>query len=109
MHAIWVTEMRRPIFALTLSLSACSAQSEQWEGWVYPDKDNLAQSVDIGTYKSLTECRVSALELLTKLSSIDAGDYECGLNCKPLFENVEDSVHVCEQTQGLTPTHNQEE
>lgn len=64
---------------LVVALAGCG---ETWEGFVYPDKIDLTQHLNIGTYKSLEECRASALAELREVSSVEAGDYECGLNCE---------------------------
>lgn len=70
---------------------------EEWEGFVYPNRNNLGEHVYIGTYKTLEECRASAIDALTRISSVSAGDYECGLNCKT--KNGMGSIKVCEKTE----------
>jgi hypothetical protein len=74
-------------------LSACSSQ---WEGFVYPNKSDLTNHIGIGSYRSLEDCRSSALSALAKVSSQERGDYECGLNCK--LDGGTDGMKVCEDT-----------
>jgi hypothetical protein len=81
--------------AVTLLLAGCF--KEEWEGFVYPNKNNLSEHINIGIYKSLEECRASALNTLQRVSSISAGDYECGLNCE--FRSGMGSLKVCEKTE----------
>ena len=55
-----------------------------WEGNVYPDRDNLTKDVYIGKFWRLDGCRAAAeRELLRLRSSLERGDYECGLLCRP--------------------------
>ena len=83
------------IISSVLILSSCF--SEQWEGFVYPDKNNLTVHQGVGVYESLEACRAASLELLSRISSIEKGDYECGLNCKS--ENGFSVVKICEKTE----------
>ena len=73
-------------------LTACS--SEKWDGFIYPDQNNLTQYKHIGTFLTLEECRSRAVAELNVISSIDKGDYECGLNCR-----VNDhGLYICKKT-----------
>lgn len=78
---------------LSLLLTGCS---DQWEGFVYPNKDDLTNHIGIGSYKSLEDCRASALDALEKVSSVDRGDYECGLNCKA--DSSLGGIKICKVT-----------
>ncbi len=70
--------------------------SEEWEGFVYPNRGNLLVDIPIGTFKSLQECRAAAQARLEQLGALERGDYECGLNCK----RREDSrLAICERTE----------
>ena len=69
--------MRFAVVALALWLTGCS---EQWEGFVHPDKGNLQRSQAVGVYPSLEECRLAARRALADPFNA-RGDYECGLNC----------------------------
>jgi hypothetical protein len=69
-----------PASVAALVLGGCARDT--WRGFIYPDKNNLTDRRDLGTYESVEECRASALRGLQSLSSVSAGDYECGLNCR---------------------------
>lgn len=83
------------VIVFSLAVSGCF--KEEWEGFIYPNKNNLSEHINIGSYTSLEECRVSAIKALNKISSVSAGDYECGLNCES--KNSMDGVKVCEKTE----------
>lgn len=87
--------MRRHLGWLAFFLLLCGC-SDNWEGFVYPNKHDLTKHIGIGTYKSLEECRASALEALQKVSSVERGDYECGLNCKT-DDNL-GGIKICKET-----------
>lgn len=78
-----------------LTMSGCF--KEEWEGFVYPNKNNLAEHINVGKYRSLEECRASAVSVLNKISSITAGDYECGLNCDS--KSSMSGIKVCVKTE----------
>jgi hypothetical protein len=80
---------------VAIALSGCF--KNEWEGFVYPNKNNLSDNINIGVYKSLEECRASAINALTKISSVSAGDYECGLNCE--VRSSMNGIKVCEKTE----------
>ncbi len=81
------------VFSVLL-LSSCS--KDEWEGFVYPDRHNLTVHRNIGIYESLESCRAEARHMLSVLSSIEKGDYECGLNCE--YRSGMGEVKVCEET-----------
>lgn len=62
------------------TLTAC--WKEEWIGIVYPDRADLTQHIEIGTYPSLEECRGAAQDKLVLSGWANSGDYECGLNCE---------------------------
>lgn len=70
--------------------------SERWEGFVYPNKHDLTKHIGIGSYETLETCRASSLDALQKISSVERGDYECGLNCKA--DDHLDGMKICEDT-----------
>ena len=78
------------IISLALLLSSCS--KEEWEGAVYPNKNDLTEYKNTGVHESLESCRAAARGMLSRISSIEEGDYECGLNC-------EGDIKVCEKTE----------
>lgn len=89
------THLFTTVIALSLAVSGCF--KEEWEGFVYPNKNDLAEHINIGSYKSLEECRASAINALNKVSSVSAGDYECGLNCES--KSGMGGIKVCENTE----------
>lgn len=81
------------IVTVTLFLSACS---QDWEGFVYPNKHDLTNHIGVDHHKSLEECRAASIAALNKVSSVERGDYECGLNCKA--DGGLGDLKVCEET-----------
>ena len=81
-------------FLLTL-LSGCF--EEKWEGFVYPNASDLTISKNVGIFSSLEACRDAALSTLSSISSVRAGDYECGLNCEARSDLG--GMKVCEKTE----------
>ena len=83
---------------LLLAFSSCQVfTSDTWTVHVYPNKSDLSASRKIGEYSSLGECRDAAVSVIEANRWTNA-EYECGLNCKPMFPDMPDSVLVCEQT-----------
>lgn len=82
--------------AAVMALSGCA---DQWEGFVYPDKDNLSKHFTIGKYSTLAECGRAARTALMqgRENGIALGDYECGLNCKPMAGDP--TMMLCEKTE----------
>ena len=82
--------------AATLLLSGCA---DKWEGFVYPDKDNLSRHFTVGSYSTLAECSRAARTALEqgRENGIALGDYECGLNCKPM--SGDQTMFLCEKTE----------
>ncbi len=73
---------------------ACKAsERDRWEAHVYPDKHNLLQSENIGTFDSLEDCRSAARDWLSRVDAGTSGDYECGLNCR-----TQGTLRVCKDT-----------
>ncbi len=88
--------MRKACFGIVCSALLLGGCSESWEGFVYPEKSNLDKYMSIGSYKSLGECRASAIAALQQMSSLERGDYECGLNCKA--DKDLGGIKVCKET-----------
>jgi len=82
------------IFA-TLLISGCGP-TESWNGIVYPDKNDLSNSIKLGAFNHLNECGVRSLIVLDRIGALNKGDYECGKNCTP--EKTTPSFLVCEET-----------
>ena len=86
-----------PAAALAAVLwSACTA--EEWTGFVYPDRNELRVHEEIGRHRTLADCRDAARRHIASSGYTDA-DYECGLNCRPMFPSLADSVEVCDRTE----------
>lgn len=82
-----------PLAALLL-VAGCF--KEEWEGFVYPDRQNLRKHQAIGVFPSLEACRAAAVSTLRRVSSLQDGDYECGLNCEA--SSTLPGIKVCEKT-----------
>jgi hypothetical protein len=82
-------------FVIAYFVSWWPFQEERWEGFVYPDKSELTIHKNIGEFKSLESCRSAAQNKLIQISSLERGDYECGLNCE--FNSNYD-MNVCKET-----------
>ena len=63
---------------------------------MYPDKNDLSNSIKLGAFSNLNECGFRSLIVLDKIGAMNKGDYECGKNCTP--EKTTPSFLVCEQT-----------
>ncbi len=50
---------------------------QTWKGYVYPDKNNLSNVIELGEFKTEDECNAAAVNTLRRVSSLSAGDYEC--------------------------------
>jgi len=88
------------ILLITTSLSVnagwfFSDDKDKWEGFVYPNGNDLTIHRNIGIYDSLELCRTAALNLLEEINRTRTGDYECGLNCKVLTGY---DSKICEKT-----------
>lgn len=86
--------MTRIVVALLLPLLA--ACSERWEGFAYPDRNDLTRHYLAGEHKTLDSCRAASLALLRRLNSFQ-GDYECGLNCRS--GGSLPGLKICERTE----------
>ncbi len=76
-----------------LLISGCG--EAPWRGWIYPDKTDLTQSIEIGPYKSLNECRSGVRRATLNMVDPTGWDYECGLKCRP---DKQLGVNVCKET-----------
>lgn len=76
-----------------LALTGCF--KEEWEGFVYPNKNNLTYYQSIGVFSSLESCSDAAYGRLYQLNATTRGTYECGLNCE---YNNDMGLKVCERT-----------
>jgi hypothetical protein len=82
---------------ISFLLAGCS---QEWRGFVYPNKHDLSKHIEIGKYESLKRCREASLHKLSSIGKSLDGDYECGLNCRPLknFDGSSD-MSICEKTE----------
>ena len=83
-------------FVLQLSMSACGGR-DTWEGFAYPDRSDLTRHITLGAFRTLQECRASALSKLQSIGASDRGDYECGRNCR--FDEGMGDLRICEVTE----------
>jgi len=87
---------KRHLSFILMSVFVILGCEEEWEGFVYPDKNNLTNHKNIGVYETLKECRSAAWDMLSRLNAINEGDYECGLNCE---KKNGMSIKICEKTE----------
>lgn len=89
-----------------LTLCSCSGPLP-WQGWVYPDRNDLTDSIPLGAFSSLEDCRISARTAIRLLSDAEQRtlavspdyepleqDWECGYKCRP----DAGGLNVCERT-----------
>ena len=70
-----------PGVLICLFLMGCDVIWPTYTGIVYPDKNDLSQSENVGVYPSLDECRDASHTRLVAINAVNSGDYECGKNC----------------------------
>jgi hypothetical protein len=68
---------------------------DRWEGYVYPNKNNLNNYIYVGEYQSIEACRDAATAKLEEIGASIRGDYECGKNCR-----TGAGLKICEETSG---------
>ena len=90
----------RFLVLMFLALGACD--QAPWQGWVYPNKDDLTDDIPIGRFPTLEQCRQSATTVLERQNLFQdgekiQGDYECGYKCKP--EGGGSGLNICEKTE----------
>ena len=64
---------------------------------VYPDKNNLADSIDFEGINSLEMCRRNADRFINQ-GNYDNADYECGINCKKTINSFNETTYYCKST-----------
>lgn len=79
---------------MTLVITGCG-EADEWVGFLYPNKNNLSQHIETGTYATIKECR---RDIVTYAHDVGfrGYDYECGLNCE--HQDGMGSIMVCEET-----------
>lgn len=83
------------IFLFVFTLMGCDKR-DTWHGVVYPDRDNLGDALQIGSFGTLQECGIAAVKTLDRLHALERGDYECGKNCRK--DSTSPSLLNCEET-----------
>lgn len=83
------------VLGMAFALGACGT-SESWEGFAYPNRNDLTKHKSLGAFQSLEDCRNAARAALAELGVSDRGDYECGKNCE--FNPDMGDIRVCEET-----------
>lgn len=95
------------IGAVTLLLASCG-QSEEWQGWVYPNRDNLDDPVRIGPFATFEACQQTAINVSREMYEVESApasrdsdhqpitpDYECGFRCEAPDKS---GMTVCKET-----------
>lgn len=78
---------------LTTLAAGCSQAS--WRGFVYPDKSNLSDWRELGSFPTLDDCRASAALYLRDMHATEEGTYECGRNCR---RRATTGLNECDET-----------
>ena len=87
------------ILALSLLFGEAGSaffHNDKWDGWVYPNANNLTKYISAGMgFKSLEDCRNACLKKIA-ISGYQNADYESGLNCKPSYPGAD--TFICKKT-----------
>jgi hypothetical protein len=81
-------------FALSFLTSLFGGDA--WQGFVYPNKNDLSFHLEIGQFDTLEQCRASAASIASAAGWGSQATWECGLNCHPPVS--EDDFWICEET-----------
>lgn len=68
----------------------------RWTGWIYPDRDQLEVSVQLGEFKDFEACQVAAIAALRSLGRAEEGNFECGRRCRA--DAQYGGLSVCKET-----------
>lgn len=86
-----------------LTLASCN-RPKDWQGWVYPNRNNLTDDIPIGSFETFAQCSATAKALVIRFESErddqgnwTRGDYECGFKCKPTGRRG--ALNICEKTE----------
>ena len=89
------------LMALTLSAQAHDdgGWRDLWEGYVYPNANNLLHAVPIGFYSTSLDCRTAAWAAIDLAGLAKTATYECARNCRTLEGGAGDSddLRMCEE------------
>ena len=69
------------VLIILAALYGCS-DKEPWDGYVFPDKNNLLIHRYTGKYQTREACEKASMGILESLKALDRGYYECGKNCE---------------------------
>ncbi len=83
------------IFLFIFIFVGCE-KGNKYQGIVYPDRESLADALQIGSFDTLQECGIAAITILDRLQALERGDYECGKNCKKRSDAP--NLLICEET-----------
>ena len=92
------------LMALTLCAQAHDDGdgSPVWEGYIYPDANNLLHAVPIGYYSTSLDCRTAAWRIINLAGLAETASYECGKNCRTLEGGTAgNDLRICEETMEL--------
>ena len=68
------------LIMVVLILSGCKQPT--YDGFIYPDSQDLFEYTNIGEFPSLEECRAASKAELKRLHSEEPkGTYQCGKDC----------------------------
>ena len=84
------------IIALALMSCGGSKGPDQWDAFVYPDRDSLITFEAYRGFKTFELCQTAAITRLRAMPDPDAGDYECGHRCQPPM--YPDGPSLCAET-----------
>lgn len=84
------------IAALAALVASCDDRPRTWQAYVYPDRNDLTQVLEMGSFKTFEQCQQAAINSLRTLGLADAGDYECGYRCGP--DERYGGINVCKET-----------
>ncbi|MGD2119481.1 MAG: hypothetical protein PVG66_14055 [Chromatiales bacterium] len=80
-------------FVLLALLSGCG--KNQWQGFVYLDKNDTSRFRETVVFDRLQSCRSAAWQILLAEDAVNKGFYECGMNCQTSY--VTATTRHCEK------------
>ncbi len=81
---------------LALFAAACDNRPDQWDAFIYPDRNDLTKHKEIKGFKTFDLCQQASIDQLRALPDPDGGDYECGYKCEPRADL--NGINVCKET-----------
>lgn len=73
----------------TLVQGCGGSEAGDWEAFVFPNRGDLDQEIQIGPFESLVQCREAAQGRLEELEAGESGTYECRKNCREVIRDGE--------------------